>query len=111
MLQSRLVIVLLSLSGWTSRQNPQHLVTTRAAPDHTNGAVRYDPIYPPSRHQSDVEDMLRLDPHLLEDIGVCRCDLVHRTLAWHWGYACDEATRATTARRIEIARPNVARPL
>ena len=109
--QSRLAIMLLSLSGWTSRPHPRQAVTTRSGPAHMNGALRRDPIDPPSRHQSDFDDMLRLDPHLLEDIGVCRCDLLHRTLAWHWGYACDEATRGTTSRRIEIVRPNVARPL
>jgi hypothetical protein len=111
MAQSRLAIVLLSWSAWTSRPGPRQEVATRAGPDHMNGAVRGTPIYPPSRHQSDLDDMLRLDPHLLEDIGVCRCDLVHRSLAWHWGYACDDTTRATTVRRIAIVRPKVARPL
>jgi hypothetical protein len=79
----------------------------------------------------DFDDINRLDPHLLKDIGVCRCDLLHRALAWHWGYACDQATTTprpsgdddrgaatsgntrapASARRIEIVRVNAVRPV
>ena len=130
----RVVQQLWSLYMWTSRSDSRQAAPAPGDLKHASGANGCRPqlkyVQDVSSRAPDFDDMLRLDPRLLRDIGISRCDLLHCAWARHWGYANHEAASTlhpaapanhgrgpaartetdASARARRIARIDVARP-